>query len=292
MPAPDPIGEGPPGARPSAARPLAGRRIAVLEHRELDRLGGMIEAQGASTLRCPLVAIADAPDPAPVLAWLTRFVDAPPEDLVLMTGEGLRRLRGFAGRAGLDEAFGGALGRVRTITRGPKPAQALREIGLTPGLRAERPTSEGVVAALAQGELRGRRVALQLYPGAPATLVDFLKGAGARPDPVSPYAYLPAAGGAEILRLIEEMAAGRVDAVAFTSAAQIVQLFELARGAEAEPQLRAALERTRIAAIGPVVAAELERRGLCALIMPRDTYFMKPLVSAIIAALPRLPTGG
>jgi uroporphyrinogen-III synthase len=287
MPAPDPIGEGPPGARP-----LDGRRIAILEHRELDRLGGMIEAQGALTLRCPLVAIADVPDPAPVLAWLTRFVDAPPDDLVLMTGEGLRRLCGFADRAGLDEAFCGALGRVRTITRGPKPAQALREIGLTPGLRAEHPTSEGVVAVLAQGELRGRRVALQLYPDAPSALVDFLKGAGALPDPVWPYAYLPAAGGAEVLRLIEEMAAGRVDALAFTSAAQIVQLFELARGAEAEPQLRAALERTRIAAIGPVVAAELERRGLCALIMPRDTYFMKPLVSAIIAALPPRPGVG
>ena len=127
----------------------------------------MLEAQGATTLRCPLVAIADAPDPAPVLAWLNRFVDAPPDDLVLMTGEGLRRLRGFAERAGLEPAFRGALGQVRTITRGPKPAQALREIGLTPGLRAERPTSEGVVAALAQGALRGRRVALQLYPDAP-----------------------------------------------------------------------------------------------------------------------------
>jgi uroporphyrinogen-III synthase len=286
MPAPDPIGEGPTGDG-SLAAPLAGRRIAVLEHRELDRLGGMIEAQGALTLRCPLVRIADAPDAAPVLAWLARFVDAPPDDLVLMTGEGLRRLRGFAERAGLDEAVRGALGQVRTITRGPKPAQALREIGLTPGLRADRPTSEGVVTALAQGELRGRRVAVQLYPGAPATLVDFLKGAGAHPDPVLPYAYLPAAGGAEVLRLIEEMAAGRVDAVAFTSAAQIVQLFEMARGAEAEPQLRAALDCTRIAAIGPVVAAELERRGLSALIMPRDTYFMKPLVTAIAAALSR-----
>src|SRR3981189_1229341 len=83
-------------ADPISKRPLEGRRIAVLEHRELDRLGGMLEAQGASTLRCPLVAIADAPDPAPVLGWLRRFVDAPPDDLVLMTGEGLRRLRGFA----------------------------------------------------------------------------------------------------------------------------------------------------------------------------------------------------
>jgi uroporphyrinogen-III synthase len=288
MTVPKPISD-----RPLAALPLAGRRIAVLEHRELDRLGGMLEAQGALTLRCPLVAIADAPDPAPVLAWLNRFVDAPPDDLILMTGEGLRRLRGFAERAGISGAFRGALGQVRTITRGPKPAQALREIGLAPGLRAELPTSEGVVAVFAQGAalahsvLRGRRVAVQLYPDAPATLVDFLKGAGALADPVSPYAYLPAVGDAEVLGLIEEMAAGRVAAVAFTSAAQIVQLFEMARGAKAENRLRAALERTAIAAIGPVVAAELERHGLTVAIMPRDTYFMKPLVTAIAAALSR-----
>ncbi len=275
MPAPDPTKKG----------PLDGRRIAILEHRELDRLGGMLEAQGARTLRCPLVAIADAPDPAPVLAWLRRFIDAPPDDLVLMTGEGLRRLRGFAERAGLTPEFRDALGRVRTITRGPKPAQALRELGLTPGVRTELPTSEGVAAALARGALRGRRVAVQLYPEAPATLVDFLKDAGAFPDPVSPYAYLPAAGGEAALGLIAEMEAGRIDAVAFTSAAQIAQLFALARAAKAEPRLRAGLGRTRIAAVGPVVAAELGRQGFSVAIMPQGSFFMKPLVTAIIAAL-------
>src|SRR5260370_6985008 len=120
-------------ADPIEKRPLAGRRIAILEHRELDRLGSMLEAQGALTLRCPLVAIADAPDPAPVLAWLRRFLDAPPDDLVLMTGEGLRRLRGFADRAGLEPTFRGALGQVRTITRGPKPAPAFPDTHLPPG---------------------------------------------------------------------------------------------------------------------------------------------------------------
>ncbi len=288
MNAPDPIGDPRNGPQGQSVRgPLHGRRIAVLEHRELDRLGGMLEAQGALTLRCPLVAIADAADPAPVLAWLQRFVDAPPDDLVLMTGEGLRRLRGFAERAGLEPAFHSALGQVRTITRGPKPARALREIGLTPGLRAELPTSEGVVAALAQSALRGRRVSVQLYPDAPPTLVDFLATAGALPDPVLPYAYIAASGGDEVRRLIEEIAAGRIDAVAFTSAAQIVQLFALARDAKAEPLLRAALQRTAIAAVGPVVAAELERRGLAVAIMPRDSFFMKPLVTAIAAALAR-----
>jgi uroporphyrinogen-III synthase len=272
-------------------RPLAGRRIAVLEHRELDRLGAMLEAQGAATWRCPLVAIADAPDPVPATRWLQRFVAAPPDDLVLLTGEGLRRLLGFAERAGIGDGFRAALARVRTITRGPKPARALRELGLAPRLRAERPTTDGVIAALAAGELQGRRVGVQLYPEAPATLVEFLAGAGAVPEPVSPYVYIPSVDDEAIRALIAELAAGRVDAIAFTSATQATRLFAAATQAGLLPTLDVALQRTVIAAVGPVVAAELARRGLDVAIMPRDAYFMKPLVSAIIAAMAPPPDG-
>ena len=43
---------------------LSGRRIALPETRELDRLAQMLEEHGAETLRCPMVAISDVPDPA------------------------------------------------------------------------------------------------------------------------------------------------------------------------------------------------------------------------------------
>jgi uroporphyrinogen-III synthase len=265
--------------------PLAGRRVAVFEHRELGRLAQMLEAQGAEVLRCPLVAIADAPDAETVLAWLRRASDTPFDDLVLMTGEGLRRLVGFAERAGLEAAFRAALGRTRTVTRGPKPVQALREIGLGPGLRALAPTTAGVIAALSGDDLRGRRIGVQLYPEADSRLVDFLAGAGAAPDPVLPYAYVPAGDPAGILALIGEIGAGRVDVVAFTSASQVSMLFDAGRAAGKEPELCSALRRTAVAAVGPVVAGELQRRGIPVAAMPRDTFFMKPLVSAIAAFL-------
>lgn len=272
---------------PIDKRALSGLRVALFEHRELDRLGGMLEAQGAATLRVPLVAIVDAPDVAPVDAWLKRFVEQPPDDLVLMTGEGLRRLAGFADRAGSAAEFRDALARAHTITRGPKPAQALRSFGLAPGIRAARPTTDGVIAALKAQPLQGRRVAVQLYPDAPNTIVEVVAAAGGYADPVSPYAYVPAAMESEIRVLIAELAAGCVDVVAFTSAVQVTRLFEAAAGAGLAASLPALLGRTAIAAVGPVVAAELERRSLTAAIMPRETYFMKPLVSAIIDALGR-----
>ena len=283
MAAPEPIR----GERPEHKRPLAGRRIALVEHRELDRLGQMLEAQGAETLRCPLVAIADAPDAATVRAWIERAIAAPFDDLVLMTGEGLRRLRGAAARAGIEAPFREALGRMRTITRGPKPAQALREIGLSPGLRAATPTTDGVIAALSQEVLSGRRIGVQLPPDAPSRLIDFLREAGALPDPVEPYAYVPRADNQQIAGLIDEMSRGRLDAIAFTSAPQIARLFEAAAVSGGEDRLLAALRATPIAAIGPVVGGELQRHGLAAAIMPQGSFFMKPLVSAIVAALSR-----
>ena len=268
-------------------RPLAGRRIALVEHRELDRLGRMLEELGAATLRCPLVAIADAPDQGPVRAWIESAIAAPFDDLVLMTGEGLRRLRGAAERAGLEAGFRDAIARMRTITRGPKPARALREIGLSPDLRAATPTTDGVIAALSQEDLSGRRVGIQLPPDSPARLADFLHEAGALPDPVVPYVYAPRADSREIAGLIDEMSGGQVDMIAFTSAPQIARLFEAAAANGRADQLLAALRTTPIAAIGPVVAGALQRHGLTATIMPRGSFFMKPLVSAIAAALSR-----
>jgi len=109
----------------------------------------MLEAEGAETLRCPLVAIKDTPDPRPVQDWLGRF---PFDDLVLYTGEGLH---GFARRFDIEAGFLDGLRGARKITRGPKPERALRELGLKSEVRAETPTTEGLIATLSALELRG-----------------------------------------------------------------------------------------------------------------------------------------
>ena len=144
---------------------------------------------------------------------------------------------------------------------------------------------ELLTAALSVGALAGRRVGIQLPPDALPRLADFLREAGALPDPVMPYAYVPRADRNEIVAVIDEMTAGRVDAIAFTSAPQVARLFEAASDAGQDARLIAGLRATPIAAVGPVVASELARRGLQVAIMPRDSFFMKPLVNAIVAAL-------
>jgi uroporphyrinogen-III synthase len=266
-------------------RPLHGRRIALLETREADRLAAMLREEGAEIVACPAVAIVLPTDPAPAVAWLGRFIASPTDDLILLTGEGLYRLRDLARPAGVEAAFLVALSQTRTICRGPKPVRALRILGQQPQLRAEEPTTDGVVALLSCLDLRGRRVGVQLYPGAGDQLVGFLEGAGAVPDPITPYEYASRAADETILALIDQLAAGAIDVVALTSAPQVRRLFEVAQSHDRTDQLMAGLARTTIAAIGPVVAEAVRRHGLVPAIMPRGTYFMKPLVSAIAATL-------
>ena len=88
---------------------LNGYRILILETREEAQFSRLLTEQGADVLQCPMFTINDAPDPAPIEAWIRRFVDQPFDDLVLMTGEGLRRLMKVVRRI--------RLGRPRGIRR-------------------------------------------------------------------------------------------------------------------------------------------------------------------------------
>jgi len=265
---------------------LRNRRIALAESRELDLLAGMLEREGAIVLRCPLVSIHDAPDAKPVEAWLRRLIGDGMQDVILYTGEGLRRLLGFAERAGLRADFVAALMRVRKITRGPKPVRALRENGLQPDLVTEVPTTEGLIALLKGENLVGRSVGLQIYGQEPnRQMVDFLTSSGATVDIVAPYIYASEADDHQVEECIRQLADGRIDAIAFTSSPQIQRLEDVAAKTNMSHALRQGLSRAKVAAIGPVMAAELERRGLHADVMPETSYTMKPLVKSIARML-------
>jgi len=266
---------------------LNGYRILILESREEAQFSRLLAEQGADVVQCPMFTIHDAPDPKPIEAWIRRFIERPCDDLVLMTGEGLRRLMKVARHMDIGQDFVTALGKVRKFARGPKPGRALREIGLEPQMTTEKPTSEGIAEMLARVDLSGHRVGLQLYPDKDhSALIGAITAQGAEVDTVAPYVYDAQAADANIVTAIDEMARGRIDAIALTNLGQVRRLFEVAKARQCEAQLRDGLARTPIASVGPVVSDELKSHGLRADISPaNDAYFMKPLISAMAAAL-------
>jgi uroporphyrinogen-III synthase len=265
--------------------PLAGRTVALAEGRQLEELTRMLEAEGAATLPCPMVSILDAPDEAPVLAWLHDLVADRFGWVVLFTGEGLRRLLGFADRAGMRETAIAALARTRTLTRGPKPVKALQEIGLKPTEIAAAPTTNGVITALRKHDLSGVIVGVQHYSDSNPALSAFLSEAGASEHGVLPYVYAPRSDADRVVDLIRRLASGTIDVMVFTSAMQVDRLNEVAVELRIEAELRDGLTKTLVAAVGPVVAENLRGRGAKVDICPEQGWQMKNLVQHIKRAL-------
>ncbi|MDF0497985.1 uroporphyrinogen-III synthase [Bradyrhizobium yuanmingense] len=266
---------------------LNGYRILILETREEAQFSKLLAEQGAEVVQCPMFTIHDAPDPAPVEAWIRRAIDKPFDDLVLMTGEGLRRIMKLARARGLDAALVAVLAKAQKFTRGPKPGKALREIGLEAQQTTEKPTTEGVIEMLAKLDLKGRRLGLQLYPDKDhGALTGALAAQGAAVDTVLPYVYDSKAADANIVAAIDDMAEGRIDSIALTNLGQVRRLIEVAKARGSETKLRAGLERTLIASVGPAVSGELAAHGLRTDVSPADeAYFMRPLISAMASAL-------
>jgi uroporphyrinogen-III synthase len=259
---------------------LKGKRIAVPEMRELEVFAGLLERRGAEVLRCPLVTIYDSPHSAAVLAFAVRVAEGSFDDFVLITGEGLTRILSCIDKhdPSLRPRFIEGLGKLRTITRGPKPARALRAVGLKPGIEATEPTTEGVIRSMSAHPLEGRRIAVQLYGSDPnLVLMRFLRDRNAQVTTVAPYVYGNAADDATVHALLERMAAGEVDAIAFTSKLQIERLVNQ----HPAPLVRRALSRTKIAAVGPIVAEAIRAAGYEVASSPEHSWFMKPLVVAL-----------
>ena len=269
-----------------SVRPLAGRTVAIPETRQLDLLADMLEQRGAEVVRCPLVAILDAPDPEPIEAWLKDFIARQCDDLILLTGEGLRRLVGFGDRAGLKDDFVESINRVRTITRGPKPARALKEINLKPDLLAEAPTTDGIIATLEKEDLRNRRIGVQLYGTDPnKKLIGYLRSRETTVLPVSPYIYSSKSEEGEVLSLIDSLKAGEIDVIAFTSQPQYKRLAAIAKAHGRADSLHQSLVKTTIAAVGPVMKKTLSDAGIPVEITPDSSFFMKPLVRKMVEVL-------
>lgn len=259
-------------------RDLTNRTIALAEHRQLAELAQMLENEGATALRCPLLSILDAPDDRPVIAWIEQMIASRFAWVIFLTGEGVRRLLACADRHGRRADVLAALAKTSILTRGPKPVRALKEVDLAPALIAQTPTTDGVIASLRTLPLHGLTIGVQLYNATNPPLEQFLRDAGATPVTVQPYIYAPDTDAERVVQLMREMAAGTVDAIVFTSSPQVDRLFEVAEERQQGPLLTEALAKTLVAAVGPIVQENLARRGAKVSVCPDQGFVMKNLV--------------
>jgi uroporphyrinogen-III synthase len=153
-------------------------------------------------------------------------------------------------------------------------------------IRAATPfTTETVLAALAPVPIEpGSRVLVQRYGAANQLLRDSLNARGAGVEEIATYRWAVPADTRPLQELLRALQRGGVDAVLFTSAIQIQNLFAVALQLGVDSELAGSLNRVIVASIGPVCSRALRERGITPA-FEADPPKLGPLIAGLEAAL-------
>ena len=267
-------------------------RVIAFESRRAVEMAALVRKQGGDPFVAPSmreVPLAEQPE---ALAF-ARALEAGAVDIVVcLTGVGTRALAEAVAPVLPRERLATLLGGTTLVTRGPKPAAALRDLGLAPTLTVPEPnTWRELLGALDTGlTIAGKRVVVQEYGIANPDLVAGLRARGAVVTTVSVYRWALPADLAPLREAIRRVVGGLLDVALFTSATQVTHMLQVATEGGAQHLLAPALARTVVGSIGPVCSAALRDAGLPVDLEPTHPK-MGPLVGETLRAAPALLTG-
>jgi len=270
---------------------LQGLRVLALETRRAEEIGQLVRDFGGEAVLVPAVREMRMESQEPALLFAANLLRGEYDLVIFLTDSGVRLLMEVVkSRYDLD-AFIAALGKVKVASRGPKPSKALAEFGVPVAVTAPEPyTWRELIHEL---ELRygtslsKMRVAVQEYA---ASNLEFLLALAERSGSVTRLPLYEWALPEDVKPLREcvlGIAQKYVDIVLFTTAVQVIHLFQVAKEmCSVEPML-AALRSTLILSIGSSTSAELLRHGLAPDFEPSHPK-IQSLLREALAQLPQL----
>jgi len=184
---------------------------------------------------------------------------------IFLTGVGTRALaqamEAFCSRA----AFTAALNRTCVVARGPKPAAALRELGVSITWNVPEPNTWRELLQLLDDRrvaLEDRLVAVQEYGVPSRELLTGLAKRGARTITVHVYDWALPEDRTPLKNAIMALDRRKVDVSLFTAGMQACHLVQVADELNARQALVRALNETTVASIGPVTSEQLREYGI------------------------------
>ena len=237
--------------------------VAVLETRTGAHLGELIARRGGVPMLAP--ALEEVPDiePQTVVSLLDTWRTNPYRMVIFQTGVGTRALFQMTDALGSTEELLRLLERSMVVVRGPKPSGELNARQVRIDVRAPSPfTTETVLDAVAGVALDRAGVLVQRYGAANKLLRDSLEARGAIVDEIATYRWGLPANTQPLIDLLEALARSAVDAVVFTSAVQVENLYAVARAENRAASLAGLLNGLVVASIGPVCSRALLAQGI------------------------------
>jgi len=259
--------------------------VAILETRTGEHLGELIARRGGIPLLAPALEEVPDVDPRAVGSLIERWRIDPFKFVIFQTGVGTRALFQATDSAGLTGELLQHLKSATVAVRGPKPVGELNARGVRIDIRAATPfTTETVLAAVSGLELQGTRVLVQRYGESNQQLRESLERRGARVEEIATYRWALPADTQPLEALLTALSRSGVDAVVFTSAVQIHNLYAVAEKFGRALELAGQLNRLFVASIGPVCSRALREHGVTPS-FEADPPKLGPLVAGLDQAL-------
>ena len=264
------------------AASLSGKVVAFLESRMQSEMAGLIERHGGTPYPAPVLQEVYLKD-SPEVRRLIQDICAEQVDIVvLLTGVGTQALVETAASMDLEQDFLRSLNTRTIIARSPKPARVLRRHKIHIDVMPPEPyTSQDLIQAIQDMDLSGKEVAVQAYGGPNSFLKRSLQESGANVREVTLYTWGLPEDTAPVVRLIDDLALGAIDAMAFTSQPQVENLLTVAAQMGRDESLRKSLDQPSlaIASIGPVCSRKLREKNIKVNVEPEHVHMGNLIVA-------------
>ncbi|TWT56477.1 uroporphyrinogen decarboxylase [Allorhodopirellula solitaria] len=243
---------------------FSGLRIASLESRRAEDMARLITKFGGDACVSPSMREVPIEPNRPAIDFAYRVITGEIPIMIFMTGGGFRYLLKSIEKHVQPQRFLDALSDITTICRGPKPAAAMRDVGVTPTYRVPEPNTWRDLLKMIDGgiPIANQVVGVQEYGVTNTSLIAGLETRGAIPETVRVYGWEYPEDTGPLESNIRAIAAGERDMLLLTSAHQVVNMLRMADSLNLTDALRKGLSHTAVASIGPTTSDMLRESDI------------------------------
>jgi uroporphyrinogen-III synthase len=246
-------------------------------------LADMVTRQGGIPVAAPALREIPLQDNPEARTFADGLLAGGFDVVIFETGVGVRYLvDALDGRIARAD-WPAVLRQTKVVARGPKPAAALRELGVTLDFQVPEPNTWHETLALLDARLpvAGLRVAVQEYGQPVPELTEGLEHRGAIVTRVPVYRWALPEDTGPLRAALTAIADRQIGAALFTAAQQVEHVLQVAATSGIEDGVRTAMgEHVVIGSIGPTTSAALRAHGL-----PVDIEPEHPKSGHLVAAV-------
>lgn len=263
------------------ATSLNGRVIAITRpKRQAHELAELVSKLRGIPYIVPMVEISLPKEKKRIKEFINRVLQRRFDFLIFLSANSITSLFEIIEEAGLRRSFLKKVREIPVIAIGPKTRRTLEVRRIKTDIVPRRYSTEGILESLDKIELKGKKVGIPRSSRANEKLRRELEKRGADVFEVTVYESKLPSDISKALVFLDDLSEGKIDVVTFTSASTALNMFEIAKEHALIEKIRESLNKTTVAAIGPVTQHALAELGVHVNVIP-GKYTVKAMMEAL-----------